>query len=278
MAINLANKFAGKVDERFRVKSLTDVGVNKDFEWTGVSTINVLTLTAQALNDYNRTAGSDRFGTPAELQDTKQDMELTRDRGNSIIVDRGNNLQQHNLKTAGSVLAMQVDEIVVPEVDAYRLATMNTAAAGNSKRFGTAASTTTDAYANLLELQESLSDDKTPLSKRVAFVTPAYHSVLKQDDSFIKNSDLAYKNLVNGQVGEVDGVRIVVVPSSYLPLNTEMVLAHKSVTVAAEQLKNYKVHQDPPGISGMQIDYRIIYDAFVRTPKVDGVASRATSV
>lgn len=277
MAVNLASKFAPKTDQTFTLESLTNAGTNKDFEWVGVNAINVLSLTSQALGDYNRTASSNRYGTPAELQDVKQTMTLAKDRSNSIVVDKGNNLQQLGLKTAGRILRIQTSEQVIPEVDAYRLGVMEAAAAANSKKFGTAASTASNAYANVLSLGESLSDDKVPLVNRFLWVTPAFLNVLKQDNAFILNSDLAYKDLVKGQMGEVDGAKVVVVPSSYFPANVEAIMAHKSVTVAAEQLNKFMVHMDPPGISGMQIDYRIIYDAFVRTPKVNGVATRYTA-
>ncbi|MDB5177446.1 MAG: N4-gp56 family major capsid protein [Candidatus Saccharibacteria bacterium] len=271
MAVNLASKFAPKVDERFRLESLTDAGVNKEFEWVGVNAINILTLSSVALADYTRT-GTARFGAPVELQDTKQTMTITKDRGNSIVVDKGNNLQQLGLKTAGKILAMQTSEIVIPEVDVYRLAAMGTAAVANSRKLATGASSASNAYTTVLTLQGSLSNDLVPLKNRILFVTPAFLNFLKLDPNFTKASDLAYTSLVNGQVGEVDGAKIVVVPSVYFPANTDVILAHSSVTVAAEQLNDFQTHMDPPGISGMQIDYRIIYDAFVRTPKVNGLA------
>lgn len=274
MAVNLASKFAQKVDQTFTLESLTEVGVNKDFEWAGVNAINILSFTSQALNDYDRTAATARFGTPAELQDTKQTMTVSKDRGNSIIVDKGNSLQQHNLKTAGRVLRLQTSEQVIPEVDTYRLGVIGAGATSASQTAGTAASTSSNAYANFLYMTEQLNNAKVPTSQRVAWICPAFYTVLKQDSSFIKNSDLAYKDLVKGQVGEVDGVKIIMTPSSYFPSKFEAIMAHKSVTVAAEQLNNFKVHMDPPGISGMQIDFRIIYDAFIRTPKAKGVAGR----
>lgn len=273
MAVNLASKFANKVDETFTLESLTDVGVNKDFEWLGVNAINILSLTSVALADYTRT-GSDRFGTPTELQDTKQTMTVSKDRGNSIIVDKGNDLQQLNLKTAGRVLRLQTSEQVIPEVDTYRLGVISAGATAASQSAGTAASTSSTAYANFLYMTEKLNDSKVPISNRVCWVTPAYFSFLKQDASFVKNSDLGYTALVKGQVGEIDGVKVIMTPSSYFPIKTEALMAHKSTTVAAEQLNDFKVHMNPPGISGMRVDFRIIYDAFIRTPKAKGVAAR----
>ena len=274
MAVNLASKFAEKVDQTFTLESLTNVGVNKDFEWTGVNSINVLSLTSVALADYDRTAASARFGTPTELQDTKQTLTVSKDRGNSIIVDKGNNLQQMNLKTAGRVLRLQTSEQVIPEVDTYRLGVIGAGATAATQTAGTAASTSSNAYANFLYMAEQLNNAKVPVSNRVAWINPAFYTAIKQDSSFVKNSDLAYKDLVKGQVGEIDGVKVIMTPTAYFPSKFEALMAHKSVTVAAEQLNNFKVHMDPPGISGMQVDFRIIYDAFIRTPKAKGVAGR----
>ena len=45
--------------------------------------------------------------------------------------------------------------------------------------------------------------------------------------------------------------------------NFGFVLAHPSATVAPVKLDEYKIHQDPPGISGSLVEGRICYDAFV---------------
>ena len=56
-------------------------------------------------------------------------------------------------------------------------------------------------------------------------MTGAYYSFLKQSN-FVVSSDLAYKDRKSGSLGEVDGVEIVVVPSSYMPTNTALILVH----------------------------------------------------
>lgn len=45
--------------------------------------------------------------------------------------------------------------------------------------------------------------------------------------------------------------------------NFGFMIAHPVATVAPTKLEEYKVHQDPPGISGELIEGRIVYDAFV---------------
>jgi len=275
MAINLANKYSKKVDERWKLKSLTEAGINRDYDWTGVKTINVWSIPTVAMGNYTRT-GAARYGTAAELQDEKQDLTLTRDRAFTFTIDRGNYNEQMMVKTAGKALARQVDEVIVPEVDAYRLAAMSAAAitAGGTEA---AAVTKANAYEKFLKACEYMSDYKVPLAKRVAFVTPAFYSFIKLDPSFIRDSDSGQQMLANGQVGTVDGVKIIVVPSSYFPANTSFIMAHPASTVVADKLNDYKIHDNPPGINGWLVEGRVIYDAFVLSQKTRGLYVHRTS-
>lgn len=262
MAVNLASKYSTKVDERFKLKSLTEVGINRDYDWSGVKTVSIWSIPTVAMNDYTRT-GLARYGTAAELQDTKQDMTLSRDRSFTFTIDKGNHNDQMMVKNSGKALARQIDEVVVPEVDIYRLSTMAAGAVAGGGTNTPAAVTAANAYTVFLKAGEYMSDNKVPLASREAFVTPAFYSFIKLDPSFIKASDTAQHILINGVVGTVDGVKIVVVPSSYLPLNTAFIMVHPSATVAASKLEDYKTHDNPPGINGWLVEGRIIYDAFV---------------
>lgn len=265
MAVNLASKYSTKVDERFKLKSLTEAGINREYDWAGVNAINVYSIPTVAMNDYSR-SGLARYGTAAELQDTVQTMTITKDRSFTFTIDRGNKIEQQGVKEAGKALARQVDEVIVPEIDVYRLTTMATAAvaAGGT---ATAAVTSANAYSVFLDAGEYMSDYKVPLTGRIAFITPAFHSFIKLDPSFNRASDINQKMLVTGQVGEVDGVKLIVAPSSYFPANTSFIMAHPSATVAASKLEDYKTHDNPPGINGWLVEGRVIYDAFVLTNK-----------
>lgn len=266
MAVNLASKYSTKVDERFKLKSLTELGINRDYDWTGVKTVSAWQIPTVAMNDYSRT-GLARYGTAAELQDTKQDMTLTRDRSFTFTIDKGNYNEQMMVKNAGKALARQIDEVIVPEVDIYRLAAMSAAAIAAGGSPTPAAVTASNAYQAFLAGTEYLSNNKVPLSSRVAFVTPAFYSFIKLDPSFLKASDVGQQLLINGVVGSIDGVKIVVVPSSYLPANHAFIMGHPSATVAASKLEDYKTHDNPPGINGWLVEGRIIYDAFVLESK-----------
>ena len=120
MAINLASKYAKELAQAFTEKSYVDGIASKDYEFTGVKTLKVYTAVSQALNDYKR-SGSNRYGEPQEAQDTVQNMTVERDRSFSITVDKGNNAEQLGAKEASKVLAIEMQEQAVPEMDKYAL-------------------------------------------------------------------------------------------------------------------------------------------------------------
>lgn len=261
MAVNLASKYEKKVDERFKLKSFTESAVNREYDWNGVNSINVYSIPTVAMNNYTA-SGTSRYGTAAELDNTLQTMTLTRDRSFTFTIDRKNWQDTQMVMEAGKALARQIDEVIVPEIDIYRLAAMSAAAVANGHT-ATAVISATNAYTSLLKGGEFLDEDKVPTTGRIAFVKPSFYNFLKLDNSFIKASEIGQKMLINGQVGEVDGVKIVKVPSTYLPVNTEFILTHPVATVAAQKLEDYKTHDNPPGINGWLVEGRKRYDAFV---------------
>lgn len=278
MAVNLATKYSKNVDERFSLLSVTEnIGLNKEYDWSGVKTVTVYSIDTVAMGDYSRT-GTSRYGTPAELSDTKKDYSLSKDRSFTYTIDRGNATEQLMVKKAGNSLARQIREVVVPEIDTYRLAAWYTAAVTNSHS-ATGAVSDSNAYAKLLAAQEALDEDKVPQSGRICFVTPAYYNLLKQDDTFIKAGDMSQKMLINGQVGEVDGVKIIKVPSSYFPSggNVSFLLMHPKCSVSPKKLEDYKTHNNPPGINGWLVEGRLIYDCFVLEAKKDAIFVHKTA-
>jgi N4-gp56 family major capsid protein len=153
---------------------------------------------------------------------------------------------------------------------------MAAAAAANSGA-ATAAVTASNAYAKFLAMMEYFADNKVPLSRIIVFCSPAYYTFLKQDPTFLKASDLGQKMLINGQVGEVDGARLVRVPSAYLPANTAFIGCHPKATVMPVKLQEYKTHSNPPGINGWLVEGRVRYDAFVLKSKSKAVYTHKTA-
>lgn len=276
MAQNLAAKYSDKVAERFNTKALTRAAVNQDYDWSGVATVSVYSVDTVAMGNYTR-SGTARYGTVTELGTTKQDLTLARDRSFTFSIDRGNWGESMMVTEAGKALARQLDEVVIPEIDIYRLAAWATAATANSNNVNTGVTDATNAYTNFLAAQERASDNQVPLTGRIAFMTAAYYNFLKQGNFVLDSEDFA-KSRHSGSLGTVDGASIVVVPSSYFPASTDLIITHPSATVSPTKLEDYKTHDNPPGINGWLVEGRLIYDAFVLTAKADAIVAHRTAV
>ena len=262
MAINYAEKYSSAIDERFNKASVTAAAINNDYDFVGVKTVKVYSLPVVEMNDYTQT-GNARYGTATELQDTVQELTLSKDRSFTFTIDKGNYQDTGMIKDAGRALQRQLDEVVIPEIDIYRLKVI----AEGAKNSGTTAITKSNAYEAFLEGVSKLTEEKAPMGGRIAYVAPDYYKFLKLDAAFIQASDLAQDMLIKGQLGMVDGVPIVVVPSAYLAEGVKFVITNPVACCAPVKLTDYKIHDNPPGINGWLVEGRVRYDAFVLNNK-----------
>lgn len=266
MAINYAEKYSAKVDEAFALESKTNGAVNNDYDFQGVNVVKVYSIPTTELTDYNMDAGAglSRYGNAQELQDVIQTLVLSKDRSFNFVIDRKNLDDTMGVKAAGEALARQIRERVIPELDTYTLKKMVDGAGATTYQ---ETITKTTAYEKFLKGQEMLGNAKVPANGRIAYCSYAMFNFLKQDPAFVKQGDAGQSIVVNGQVGTVDGTAIVPVPSSYLPENVNFIITHPVAVVRPIKLEDYKIHDNPPGISGQLVEGRIRYDAFVLNNK-----------
>lgn len=266
MAVNYAGKYAQKIDERFSREALTGAAVNNDYDFVGVKTVSVYSIPTAAMNDYSR-SGANRYGAPAELENSVQELTLSRDRSFTFTIDRGNFSDTQMANTAGMALQRQLREVVIPEIDTYRLGVMCTGAGTTA----TGAVTSSNAYDKFLTGTASLIDSRVPQEECVAFVSSGFYKCIKEDTSFIRSGDLSQNMLLKGQIGAVDGIPIITVPAAYLPENVEFIIVNKNAVTAPVKLSEYKIHDNPPGINGWLVEGRVYYDAFVLDSKESGI-------
>lgn len=269
MAINYAEKYSPQVDERFKLGSLTTALVNNAYDWLGVATVKVYSVPTAEMNDYTLT-GSNRYGTPAELNNEVQEMTLAKDRSFTFTIDKKSEDDTMGVMAAGAALARQIDEVIIPEIDTYRISKL-VAGAQTANVIKDIAVTKANAYEKFLSVQEILDNKKVPTGGRICMCTPGYYNMLKLDEAFTKKGDMATKIAINGLVGEVDGVYIIKAPKSYFPENVNFLITNPIVMPAPIKLTEYKIHDDAPGISGHLVEGRIRYDAFVLDQKKDAI-------
>ena len=266
---NYASVFAQKVDERFTRESQAAMALNNDYKFTGVKTVNVYSIPTVAMGDYTR-SGSNRYGTPDDLGTNVQALTITKDRAWTFIIDKGDKIQSQMVLDAGKAVSRQLREQIVPEYDKYVFATLAKAASAKGHTAATAA-TKSNAYELFLNAQEALGDANVPDQGRIAFCSYKFANLLKQDPSFMKYSNMSQEMVIKGIMGEVDGVKIVKVPASRLPEGCSFILTHPIAATGPKQLEEYKIHDNPPGISGWLCEGRFIYDCFVLNEKADAI-------
>lgn len=269
MAVNYAEKYSPVVDEIFTFESFTNALVNQNYDWLGVETVKVYSIPTVEMNDYTVT-GSNRYGTPTELENEVQEMTLTKDRSFTFTIDRKSYDDTLMTMEAGKRLQRQIIERVIPEIDAYRIAALVAGAKSGNVKTGPALSAS-NAYETFLAVQEKLDDAKVPTAGRICVCRPSFHNKLKLDDSFTKVGDMGTKIAIKGIVGEVDGVPVIKVPSSYFPTGVDFIITHPVAMTAPIKLVDYRIHVDPPGISGWLAEGRVRYDAFVLNNKADAI-------
>lgn len=266
MAVDYAVKYSSDVDEAFALASLTQGAVNDKYTFDGVETVKVYSVMTAPMNDYQM-EGTKRYGDPNGLSNKLQTMKLEQDRSFTFTIDRKDFDDTMYTMEAGKALARQIELEVTPEVDIYRFSKI-VAGAGTTK---TAAISKTNAYETFLDGVTALNDLKVPMVGRIAYVSSAFFKAIRLDESFIKASDLAQNMLIKGQVGMIENIPLIYVPSTYLPENCGFFITHPIATVGPVKLAEYKVHDKPQGVSGWLVEGRVRYDAFVLDNKKNAI-------
>ena len=278
MAVNLATKFEKKTSELLKAKRKSQAFTNQDYSWTGVESIIVTTLTDPVMGNYDVNGGSNRYGNPTEVEDTQQTFTLSRDRSWSKTIDKKNFQDSMMIRKPGKFLAQATKNVLVLEIDTYVFQSIVTAgeAASRDDIVTDSATSSSNAYSNFVDINADISDNEAPEEGRIAAITADFYNKLKQS-TILDASELGLKDRKSGVIGKVDGVKLVRVPSSRMPANTDLIISHPSVCLAPEKLVDYTLHKNPPGISGDQLDYRHRYDAFVDANWVNAIGVHKTA-
>lgn len=273
MAVNLVTKFQPYVDEMFTTESKKSLLTNNDFEWTGAHTVKVHKVNTVPMTDYDRdgsevgkTTGEaetvvwSRYGALGSVGNTLEEFTLTKDRSFTFAIDKLDRDETGGVLAGASALARQQREVIIPEVDTYVYGKM-TAGAGTKKT--TVTLSADNIYTEIIDANNTLDNAEVPDTGRILVVTPDTHLLMKKCPDIIMETDVSAEMRLRGVIANLDGLTVIKVPKNRLPKNFGFMIAHPVATVAPTKLEEYKVHQDPPGISGELVEGRVVYDAFV---------------
>ncbi len=271
MAIDLVTKFAPYVDEQFSTESKKSLLTNQDFDWTGAHSVKVYKISTSKMNDYDRSGTGEnpsRYGPIEGLNATTEELPLKKDRSFTFAVDKLDKDETLQQLAAATALARQIREVVVPEVDTWVYSVM---AAGAGNRPAAKKLTKENIYVEIISAGNALDDAEVPETGRFIIVTPAVYLLMKQCKDIIMETDIGNDLRLKGVVSNLDGADVIKVPAPRLPENFGFMVCHPCATVAPTKLEDYKIHIDPPGISGDLVEGRISYDAFVLENKAKAI-------
>lgn len=266
MSIELVTKFSPYVDEAFKAESKRSLLTNQDYDWTGAHTVKVYKVTTAPMNDYDRDGSTltdekwSRYGIVQGLDATTEELPLRKDRSFTFAIDKLDADETADVLNAAAALARQVREVVVPEVDTYTYGIMFENAGNQPEAVALSAE---NVYDQILKGNTALDDAEAPETNRVILVTPLIYAAMKKSPDIILETDIGQEQRQLGVIGMLDGCSIVKIPANRVPSDFGFMIAHPSATVSPAKLKEYKIHVDPPGISGNLVEGRICYDAFV---------------
>lgn len=267
MAINLTDKYEKQVAERWFKKSFTAAMSGNEYTFDGVKSIKVFSIDVAPLQNYSKSVNGfngSRYGTPKDLTDTLVEYTMKGDKSFTYIIDRGDEVNQFNIKKANRSLQRQLDEVVHPYMDRYNLATWNKKGEGRVAVDMTSGST---AWEGLIDAQQKMDNALVPESGRCLTVGTQLYKKLLLNDQFVYTDKLANEKFIKGQIGELAGLPVIKIPDSYLPKGVLGMITQKAALLAPNKLADYKIHTDPPGINGDLVEGRFMHDAFVISSK-----------
>ena len=201
-------------------------------------------------------------------------MTLAKDRAFTFSIDNGNKGEQFNVKQANSALKREIDEVMTPEIDKYRLnawATGKGLSDGFAVLEGTASLTKSNILEEIFNAGAAMSDENVPEEGRTLFIKMTDFVKFKLADQVMGADSMAGGIIKNGYKGHIDGMAVVTVPTSHMPSGVNFIIKHRGATVDPVTLKNMRVHKNPMGVDGDVVEGRIIYDSFVLDTKAKGI-------
>lgn len=275
--INLKHNYAKGIETRFAHDSVTEACFSKelDVEFHGVKSVTVSHNGLAPVNDYIR-SGDNRFGTVNELDDYEQEFVMTQDKSSTWSIDEGNQKEQYNQKQAGQTLKEQWRQVYTPMIDKYRIQKWADGAGVVEEM--TAAPTKSNIIETMLGMDIAMDDAGVPEEGRFFYVPSTYYKLFLLSDEFQKADALLIKALGKKTVGTLFGkVAVKCVPPSWMPTGVYLMEVYKGAAISPVKLQKLRVLTEQRGIDGDVVEMRVIYDAFVRGTKAEGISLKVKS-
>lgn len=298
--IALAEQYLPLLDRIYK-KAATSAVLESNGNLIKNSTMNADTvyipkITLQGLADYARNTGY----TSGDVTFEYQSHTFSQERGRKFSVDRFDDIETQN-QAFGALAGEFIRTMVVPEVDAYRYATMYEKAGTTEEADLTNSTVDAAIEAGIVVLDEA----EVPREDRILFVTPTVKSLIRRSDAYVRNLNAVTGGGINTEFDTYNGMRVVTVPQGrfYTAItqrdgttggqeaggyiknagtgkNLNFMIADAKAVMAIVKTARPKIispeaNQDADAYI---FGYRLYHDLFVPDNKVDGIyAHNATT-
>lgn len=265
--MDLTVKYSNKIAERFHRSSLTNAAAGHDYDFTGAQSVKVYSMVSADLVDYQR--GSTRFGEVTDLNYTTQEMLCTQAKAFTKHLDALDSSDMSVESAAGKFLRMQVDEVIAPTMDRYRL--KKWLMGGATLKQMDAEPTKDTIVGDIMALKGAMGDNLVPDTNLTLYIKTPYFVLLKQAQAVVGLEGMGSKAVEKGLVGLFDGMKVVPVPASWLPEGAYFLIKAKGATADPVKLAQYDVIPKAVGYSGPVVQGLCYYDSFVIGAKNVGI-------
>lgn len=183
-------------------------------EYDGGKEIKLPQITTTGLGDYDRDAGFNRRG---KVTLAYKPYTMTQDRGTSFQLDAMDVSETNFVASAANVIKVFQEEHVIPEIDAYRYATIAATAksASNSESVTLSASNALDKFRTHVRAVRDYVGQEVPL---VCTLSSEALALLEDNDKIARKINVAdfKQGEINLRLKVIDDVFLRVVPSARL--------------------------------------------------------------
>ena len=264
--INLTTRADKKVLERFKLKSVTQGLFSNAYSFTGVKTVQIPSIDVVPLNNYNAelNTGASRYGSLINLGDTLQEFTMTQNKSFIFALDETYNTDQQQIKRAGECLRREVDEVIIPYVDKYRLQKIADACPADCIQTLAAANFAKDKIIETIFTANAvMSDQLVPVDGRVLYMSYQDAVKMKLADQVVGIDKLGEKAIVNGAFGKIDATQVRLVPASYMPTGVKAMIVKTGIALAPTKIKKYAIHDGAHVLNGKIVTGQLYHDCFV---------------
>lgn len=278
MSLDYSVKYQNNIASRFKKGSLTDAGAGHYYSFTGARSVKIYAMDTAELQDYGR--GSNRFGSVSDVSYTTQEMICSQAKSFTRHLEKLDTSDISVDAAAGTFLREEIDQVINPTVDKYRLKKWVMGAA--TLKSMASEPTKSTIVGDIMSLKGDMGDNLVPDTNLTLYIANKYYILLKQADAVVDlhGGGYAREAVEKGVVGTFDGMKVIPVPSTWLPAGVYFLIKAKGSTEDPVKLAQYDVIEKSVGYSGPVIQGLVYYDSFVVGAKNVGigVAGSASAV